>query len=308
MTECSRRPRPPLQSGLRVSLLPALLILVAALLGILMAQTPASAAPVSAPEETTDVYYFYGEGCPVCAKTTPFLEDLAERHPGMRINKFEVWGSEDNRTRLGTMADAYRINPTGVPIVFIGENAWIGFREGATDEAITVGGRGVHAEQGCPDPTTVELDGTEGTTTDAGTSCGTSPDGTPLECGPRRETPPTRSTYPWSGSVDLGDRSLSVSTLLISFVDGVNPCSLWVLTVLIALSLRHASRRRTLLIGGTFIFVTALVYALFIAGLFTVFTVRRVRAVDPRGGGAGGAASWGWSASRTTSGSSRDSR
>jgi thiol-disulfide isomerase/thioredoxin len=253
-----------------VSLLPALLILVAALLGILTAQTPASAAPVSVPEETTEVYYFYGEGCPVCAKTTPFLEDLAEQHPGMKINKFEVWGSEDNRTRLGTMADAYRIKPTGVPIIFVGENAWIGFRENTTDTAIT---SVVEActRNGCPDPTTVELDGTEGNTTDAGTSCGTSPDGTPLECG-SEEDATNAIDVPVVGSVDLGNRPLIVSTFLIAFVDGVNPCSLWVLTVLIALSLRHASRKRTLLIGGTFIFVTALVYALFITGLFTVFT------------------------------------
>jgi hypothetical protein len=277
-----QRVRPSLGSGpslLPGRLRPAGLCLAALLIAVLglALSSPAGAAPepTVAPqavvaEQPTEIYYFYGEGCPVCAKTTPFLEDLAGRHPGVRINRFEVWGSEENRTRLGTMAEAYRIDPTGVPIVFIGENAWIGFREGATDEAIT---SVVEActEQGCPDPATVELDGTEGTTTDAGRACGTSPDGTPLECGPG-ESATDAIDVPVVGSVDLGDRSLWVSTLLISFVDGVNPCSLWVLTVLIALSLRHASRRRTLLIGGTFIFVTALVYALFIAGLFTVFT------------------------------------
>ena len=78
---------------------------------------------------------------------------------------------------------------------------------------------------------------------------------------------------PLLGRVDLSHRSLLVSTVLISFVDGVNPCSLWVLTVLIAMSLRYGSRRRTLLVGGTFIFVTALVYAAFILGLFSVLTI-----------------------------------
>ncbi len=277
MTERRRRPTP---SHPRLPLLPGLLLLalLGAALTLLVPAQPASGsvplasapAPTAEPEAPTEVYYFYGEGCPVCAKTTPFLEGLAADNPGMQINKFEVWGSEDNRTLLGEMARAYRIDPTGVPIVFIGEHAWIGFREGATDKAMT---SVVEActEQGCPDPSTVELDGSEGTTTDAGEACGTSPDGTPLECGPEDDAA-NAIDIPVVGSVNVGDHSLLVSTLLISFVDGVNPCSLWVLTVLIALSLRHASRKRTLLIGGTFIFVTAAVYALFIAGLFTVFT------------------------------------
>ncbi|MGO0577887.1 hypothetical protein [Ornithinimicrobium panacihumi] len=73
--------------------------------------------------------------------------------------------------------------------------------------------------------------------------------------------------------MSLGERSLFVSTALIALVDGVNPCSLWVLTVLIALTLNTGSRRRTLIVGLTFITVTAAIYALFIAGLFTVLTV-----------------------------------
>ncbi len=45
------------------------------------------------------------------------------------------------------------------------------------------------------------------------------------------------------------------------------------LSVLLALTLRTGSRRAIAVIGLTFIFVTALVYALFIAGLFSIFSV-----------------------------------
>ena len=38
---------------------------------------------------------------------------------------------------------------------------------------------------------------------------------------------------PLVGTVDLQDRSLLVSTVLIGFVDGFNPCSLWVLSLLL---------------------------------------------------------------------------
>jgi len=53
----------------------------------------------------------------------------------------------------------------------------------------------------------------------------------------------------------------------------VNPCSVWVLTMLLALTLHTGSRKKVLLIGLIFLTVTAGVYALFIAGLFTVFKI-----------------------------------
>jgi hypothetical protein len=78
---------------------------------------------------------------------------------------------------------------------------------------------------------------------------------------------------PWLGTLDLSRQSLAVSTALIAFVDGFNPCSLWVLSVLPALTLHTGSRRKVLLIGVVFLTVTSLVYMAFITGLFTMFSV-----------------------------------
>ena len=51
-----------------------------------------------------------------------------------------------------------------------------------------------------------------------------------------------------------------------ALVDGVNPCSLWVLTMLLALVLHSGSRRRVMAVGGTFLLVTSLMYGLYIVG------------------------------------------
>jgi glutaredoxin len=80
-------------------------------------------------------------------------------------------------------------------------------------------------------------------------------------------------TLPVVGTVGLGARSLPFSTAMIAFVDGFNPCSLWVLSILLALVLHTGSRRKIALIGFTFLLVTAAVYGLFIVGLFKIFTV-----------------------------------
>lgn len=73
---------------------------------------------------------------------------------------------------------------------------------------------------------------------------------------------------PLIGPVDVGGSSLLVATFLIALVDGVNPCSLWVLSILLALVLRTGSRGRVLAIGGTFLVVTTLLYGLYIGGIY----------------------------------------
>ena len=77
---------------------------------------------------------------------------------------------------------------------------------------------------------------------------------------------------PLLGKVDLAGKSIWLSTLLIGIVDGVNPCSLWVLTILLAMIVRTESRKKTLIIGFVFLTVTSLIYALFITGVFTILS------------------------------------
>lgn len=74
------------------------------------------------------------------------------------------------------------------------------------------------------------------------------------------------------GKIELAEQSLLVATILIAFVDGFNPCSLWVLTVLLAMVLGTRSRLRLAAIGITFLLITSAIYGLFISGLFATFT------------------------------------
>ncbi|MFU8858636.1 MAG: hypothetical protein ACNA8S_16730, partial [Deferrisomatales bacterium] len=60
------------------------------------------------------------------------------------------------------------------------------------------------------------------------------------------------------------------ATAVIAFVDGFNPCSLWVLSMLLAIVIHTSSRRKIFIVGGTFLLVTATVYGAFVAGMFNV--------------------------------------
>ena len=203
-------------------------------------------------EYSVPIYYFWGDGCPHCAEEKPFLEELERRWPQVQVRDFEVWYTPENRPRLLAMAKAYGIDPAGVPITFIGERAWVGFGERLKPEMQDQVQRCI--ETGCPQPDDYVAE-RSGTTPSVGAT-------SDLE---------RTITLPLLGEIDLARHSLWFTTALIAFVDGFNPCSLWVLSMLLAIVIYTGSRKKIFLVGLTFLLVTASAYGVFIAGLFNVF-------------------------------------
>lgn len=74
------------------------------------------------------LYLFWAEGCPHCAKEKIFLSDLKKKYSSLQIKDYEV-SLPASIELLRTMSKAYNINPTGVPVTFIGNKAFIGFSE-----------------------------------------------------------------------------------------------------------------------------------------------------------------------------------
>ncbi len=179
---------------------------------------------------------FWGDGCPHCAQAKPFLEGLKAKYPTLTLNFYEVWYNADNAKMMQEMAKQHGFEATGVPTIFIGDKYWVGF----SDEI----GK--------------EIEDTIQTVAAGGGSQTTGQD---------------TIQVPLIGKVNLKDQSLFMSTLLISFVDGVNPCSVWVLTMLLAITLHTGSRKKVFIIGVIFLTVTSAVYMLFITGLFTVLKI-----------------------------------
>jgi len=64
-------------------------------------------------------------------------------------------------------------------------------------------------------------------------------------------------------SVNLSGLSLPVLTIILGAVDSINPCSIFILFILLSLLVYAQSRRRMLLVGGIFIFFSGLWYFIF---------------------------------------------
>jgi hypothetical protein len=71
--------------------------------------------------------------------------------------------------------------------------------------------------------------------------------------------------------VSLSDLGLPLFTIAIGLLDGFNPCAMWVLLFLLSLLAGLKDRRRMVLIAGTFVVVSGLVYYAFLAAWLNVF-------------------------------------
>lgn len=211
----------------------ALVLLASLTLAVGLAGPGSAAAP---PSEPIVLVLFYGEGCPHCARERAFLVGLRERHPSLLVEEHEVWRDAVGRALFVRVAAEHGVEPSAVPTTFLGGQVWVGYDAavGPQLEAAVVA----------------------------------------LEAG--REPPVARRTsieVPFLGTVDVGGWPVVTATLLIGFVDGINPCSLWVLSMLLALVLHSGSRRRVLAVGAVFLTVTATLYGIYIAGMFSALDV-----------------------------------
>ena len=239
-----------------------------------------------------NIYFFWGEGCPHCAAAKPVLEQIAAENPQVTYFDFEVYNHPENVELFYAFANAYNLQPQYVPTIFVAERYWEGYSEAIGAEIQATIDRCL--VEGCDDPGKAVLqelrpdlippsqEPTQTAQPALPMPTPTDEPGTATEISPTPEVVPTEEndnpgsgsiSLPFFGTVDLTERSLFLSTLLIAFVDGFNPCSVWVLSMLLAITLNTRSRKKVLIIGLVFIFVTGLVYALFIAGLFTVLKV-----------------------------------
>lgn len=229
--------------GLLTALLLALLAALAA--GIVRAPMTRAADADEAADVT--LVLFHGEGCPHCAAERTWLEQLAAAHPDLQVTQYEVWNSAENRAVLQAYAEQLGFDPVGVPVTIVGERVWIGFSESIAAQIESAVVTDLAAADPPPSPTSSE---------------------SPTQ--PGDELIGEKSIeLPLVGTVSLAGSSLVLSTLLIGFADGINPCSLWVLAVLLAIVLHSGSRGRVAVVGATFLLVTAGMYGLYIAGMYS---------------------------------------
>lgn len=223
----------------------ALLLLAAPAAGAgnATAETPAE-CPVLEPcgEGTTCIYYFYGDGCPHCARIRPVIDALAEKYPEVELRAYEIYFNVTNKAMLDDFQQRYNVTQEGIPALFIGDRAFIGetaIRRGLEERIVWYRGN----PKVCPANYTVS-------------------GGYPLDVSPAQ---PVDLTVP--------------SIIGAAIVDSINPCAIAVLVILLAYLASLGERRRVAIVGCTYIATVFVVY--FIAGLGLLTVVQQAGLTGP---------------------------
>ena len=223
------------------------LFLIAWLFILLAVTAIFSSAATDAAQETRrplKIYFFWGTGCPHCAHEKEFLDAIRKRYPQTIIESYEVWQNPANARFFAKMTQSAGIKSTGVPVTFIDRRVFVGFSEREKmemDRAILN-----CLEKTCIDPADRLTQSIEQNIEDT------------IE-------------VPFLGVIDQSKASLPMITVILGGLDSFNPCAFFVLLFLLSLLVHARSRARMIIIGGTFVLFSGVIYFLFMAAWLNLF-------------------------------------
>lgn len=204
---------------------------------------------VNVKEESNKInlYLFHGDGCPHCAEERKWLEGIKKEFKDkLNVYYFEVWYNSDNAKLMDKVKEELGINNPYIPLTVIGGKYYVGFNAG----------------------TAVDMENKikEYLTDDK------------KESGEKRN-------LPILGDVDLKKVSIPLVATILGFIDGFNPCAMWILLFLINLLFGMKDKKKAWILGIVFLFISGFVYFLsmiginFVLGVATIDWMKKVIAI-----------------------------
>jgi cytochrome c biogenesis protein CcdA len=206
------------------------LLIIAVLIPVFLSSTGSAQTSDNRSAESEDVIYYFWGYCPVCSKPEEHV-GLFEDYP-VAVEIYEVFQDPEGRKVYDQKRDSLGIEVFGFPTVVYQDRYWLGFSESVQEEIVSAIEASLGSGEAAEKQNIVNL--------------------------------------PLIGEVNLLDSPILLTTAIIAFLDGFNPCSLFVLTFLLAIIVHSASRKRIFIVGLTFLIITAAVYGLFILGVLNI--------------------------------------
>ena len=175
-----------------------------------------------ASSDPVNVYFFWGDGCPHCAKEKEMLYDLADKNDNIIIHAYEVYNSKENQELMKKKAEKLNTTVSGVPFTIIEEEYFVGYSETYTKKAI------IKTINNLIDGTIIE-------------------DNYSVD-------------IPLIGNIETKKLWLPVVTILMGVLDGFNPCAMWILLFLISILITMKEKKKRLILGSTFIMTSTIMY------------------------------------------------
>ncbi len=219
-----------------------------------------SLSSVCIASETADIEVFVRQGCPHCAKAEVFLHTLQQEQPALKIVIHDVSQEPTALDRLQELAKSQGIKAVRVPAFQIRGQLLIGYTDETSSGQLI---RDVLAQT----PVIPKNENSTG-------SCEADEQALSCEANPAPKSTPPPQTFAvdfFGQKISLEDVGLPLFTITMGLLDGFNPCSLWVLLLVISLLAPMNNRPRMLAIAGTFVAVEGIAYFVFMAAWLNLF-------------------------------------
>jgi len=239
----------------------ALIVLVTAGLSDVAGIANAQTAPYqNIAGQADDIEVFVREGCPHCAKAETFLHSLNLEQPALRIRIRDIYRDPSALVRLEQLATSTHTGIVKVPAFYLNGQLLIGY----TDEMTT--GKLIRSE----------LAQARAKNTPSGdnpdSSCEAVPTPSCTADNTKAEMTPGDFDLNFLGQqISLNQIGLPLFTVAMGLLDGFNPCSMWVLILMISLLAPMQDRTRMVVVAGTFIAVEGIAYFVFMAAWLNLF-------------------------------------
>ena len=232
------------------------LFVLFSMLALVTSVTSVFSPKVSYAEEKVEVNFFYGDGCPHCAKVEPVIDVLKTKFPQVLFNSYEIYHNQDNALSLYKLYDEYKVpqeDRGGVPIVFIGSEYFMG------DKPIidNLENKIIANLSLIPNKTDTEVS----------------------------TTPVVSSQEPKAADTDQSNTPVKKSYSLwaiagAAVVDSINPCAIAVLLILLtALMIASGDKKRALYGGLAFTLSIYITYFLFGLGLLQLIAITNIAGI-----------------------------
>lgn len=197
-------------------------------------------------DEKVNIYLFYSKICPHCQKEEKYFETLKEKYQDkINIYTYEVTENKTNNEIMKSLKKELKENSQGVPFTIIGSKTFLGYDESLNERI----------------ENTIESYLDENTKTD------------------------NTYTIPILGKIEAKKDSIILIAIILGFIDGFNPCAMWILLLLINMCISIKDKKKMLIVCLTFIITSGIIYFLsmlgigFILDLTTISYIRNIIAI-----------------------------
>ena len=233
------------------------------LLGILFILFPLS---VNAEGRVVNIHLFYGETCPHCAAEEKFLDEYLKDKDNVKLYMYEVWNDSKNQELMSEVAKQIGPTANGVPFTIIGKRVITGFSESYTPEEIKSAVEYYLDENNTYRDYAGEVTGKtkkEDVKENTNELVESNDENENSLISTHDEETSYEKTVPVLGKINAKTVSLPILAVVLGFVDGFNPCAMWILIFLITMLLNMKDRKKMWILGLTFIITSGVVYLMF---------------------------------------------